>query len=333
MGPVIFDLDGMELTSEEQDILQHPCIGGVILFARNYDTPKQVYDLAKHIKSIRLLPITVDQEGGRVQRFKSKFSTLPSLGAIGALYDRDQNQARATAETMGWLMATEVLSCGIDVSFAPVLDLNRGLNTVIGDRSYHREAKIVYELASAAINGMNKAGMQAIGKHYPGHGGVIHDTHHDLAKDERQFDDILSADMYPYQKLIEDNLLFGIMPAHVIYPAICSYPAGFSALWLKDILRKQLKFKGLIISDDLTMQGASVVSDVIERAHMALDAGCDRILVCNNRKEAIRVIEELEGKTYAIQPWEGVMPTAFHYPMLSKNKDWQQAVNEACQIC
>lgn len=296
IGPVMVDVQGLELSAEERELLQHPAVGGVIMFSRNYDCPEQLQQLARAIHKLRQPPllIAVDQEGGRVQRFRDRFFRLPPVGRFGEMYRQDRGKALALAHEAGWLMASEVLSVGVDLSFAPVLDLDLGISTVIGDRAFHRRPEAVTELALAYQRGMHEAGMATVGKHFPGHGGVAVDSHHALPEDDRPLVDLEMKDLIPFERLIH-NGLNGIMAAHVRYPHVDSQPAGFSPRWLTDILRGSLGFQGAIFSDDLSMGGAEWAGDYPERARMALQAGCDMVLVCNQPECAARVVESLAG--------------------------------------
>ncbi len=303
LGPIMLDLVGLELTTLERDILKHPQVGGVILFTRNYADPAQLKHLIQQIRAeshTRLL-IAVDHEGGRVQRFREHFTQLPALGTIGALYDRDPTQAKHCAEQAGWLMATELLAFDIDFSFAPVLDIDRGNNPLIADRSFHHDHNIITELAKEYINGVHRAGMVAIGKHFPGHGAVTADSHYAIPHDPRSLAEISATDLIPFGELIKHGL-DGIMPAHIVYSKVDANPAGFSPLWLQKILRDQLQFTGAIISDDLTMEGASLVGDLAQRTEIALNAGCDLLLICNHQADACKIIEMLEHRAFTLAP-------------------------------
>lgn len=296
-GFLIVDIKGTELTNEEAEILRHPAIQGVILFSRNYASRQQLRDLVRQLKQCRTVPlwIAVDQEGGRVQRFQEGFTRLPSFRHFGELYEQDKAEALQVAKTTGWLMAAELLAVGVDLSFTPVLDLDRQLNTVIGDRSFHRDPHIVAALAIAFIQGMNEAGMSAVGKHFPGHGGVSADSHFSVPIDDRPFVEIFAEDIQPFIQLIQRNLLAGIMPAHVVYQAVDEKAAGFSPYWLQQVLRQQLGFQGTIFSDDLTMEGASGAGDLPARLAAAVVAGCDSILICNNPQGVVNVLDHLDS--------------------------------------
>ncbi|MCH7695983.1 MAG: beta-N-acetylhexosaminidase [Proteobacteria bacterium] len=295
IGPIMLDLRGYILEDDEREMLRHPLVGGVILFSRNYQDIAQVGELCRQIHALRQPPllIAVDHEGGRVQRFRQGFSALPPCHCFGKLYDEDKLRGLQLAEQAGWLMAAELLAIGVDFSFAPVLDLNKGISDVIGDRSFHREPEIATELARRFIRGMKAAGMPAVGKHFPGHGSVKEDSHHAIPVDRRRYEDIAMSDLVPFERLINAGLP-AVMPAHVIYPKIDDKPAGYSAVWLQDILRQQLAFQGAIFSDDISMAGAEVVGSYHDRAVAALHAGCDMVLICNNQHAAVKLLADLD---------------------------------------
>ncbi len=326
----MFDLVGTELTEQERTMLRHPQTGGVILFTRNFDSITQLTELIDEIHALRVprLLIAVDQEGGRVQRFHNGFTTLPAVRQLGHIYDHDRQRARHYAETTGWLMAAELRAVGIDFSFAPVLDLERGVSGVIGDRAFHRQPDAVADLAHHYMIGMKRAGMVATGKHFPGHGCVKEDSHTDLPVDKRPEQDILLEDMVPFERMIHYGLA-GIMPAHVIYTCADQQPAGYSNYWLKIVLRKQLRFEGVIFSDDLSMEAANVAGGYAERAQTALDAGCDMVLVCNHPEGAREVLESLDDYE---NPASQLRLTRLHgrkapgNEALRASEEWQQAV-------
>lgn len=277
------DVAGAALTSDETARLRHPSTGGVILFSRNFTSREQLTDLVAAIHAARDEPllVAVDHEGGRVQRFRTDgFTALPAMRALGELWDEDPLLAQRAATHAGYVLAAELRACGIDLSFTPVLDLDYGRSGVIGNRALHRQAPIVAQLARALVQGLALAGMAACGKHFPGHGFVEADSHHALPVDERGLDEILADDAAPYGWL-GDGILPSVMPAHVVYPRVDRHPAGFSRIWVRDILRGRLGYDGAVFSDDLTMEGATVAGDILARAHAALDAGCDMVLVCN----------------------------------------------------
>lgn len=293
LGPVMLDIEGTTLDAEEHEMLQHPLVGGVILFTRNYESPEQVAALIAEIHALRSpqLLIAVDHEGGRVQRFRDGFTRLPAMRRFGEIYEKDRRRARLLCEQYGWVMASELRAVGVDFSFAPVLDIDYGLSEVIGDRAYHRDAQVVADLANATMQGMQRAGMAAIGKHFPGHGAVEADSHEAIPHDERRYEDIFAEDILPYQRMM-NNGMAGVMPAHVIYDKVDPNPAGFSPFWLKQVLRERVGFQGVIFSDDLNMEGASVAGDYADRARAAVSAGCDMVLICNNRKAALQILDD-----------------------------------------
>lgn len=290
----MIDLLGPELLPEERELLCHPLVGGVILFSRNYVSAEQIEALVDAIHAVRdpHLLVAVDQEGGRVQRFREGFTRLPPVALLGALYDRDAKRALRLAEVTGWLMASELRAVGVDLSFAPVLDVDCGISSVIGDRAFHRDPEVAARLAHAYMNGMMRAGMAATGKHFPGHGRVCADSHLALPVDERLYEDVYGTDIVPFERMIHYGLP-AVMVAHIVYPRIDPHPAGFSAFWLREVLRNRLGFQGAVFSDDLSMGGATGVGDYLARARAALHAGCDMVLVCNNRQGAIQVIDGL----------------------------------------
>lgn len=298
MGPLMLDLEGLVVHPSEVAKLKHPCTGGVILFSRNYDSPEQVTSLVTEIRSIRGAEflIAVDQEGGRVQRFLDGFTRLPPACRYAEVDADGYLQSIKVAEASGWLMASELLSVGVDFSFAPVLDVDCGISSVIGDRSFSRDPEVVAQMASAFRKGMRRAGMAAIGKHFPGHGSVAADSHLDLPLDDRELSVILAGDVLPFKQLIDEGLE-GVMPAHVVYSAVDSKPAGFSEYWIKDVLRKQLGFHGAVFSDDLSMAGAEFAGGFVARAQLALRAGCDMVLVCNRPEQAEQLLDKLPSAT------------------------------------
>jgi beta-N-acetylhexosaminidase len=293
-GPVMLDVEGIALTEADRRRLAHPAVGGVILFARNYASPDQVRALALEIRALRepRLLLAVDHEGGRVQRFRAGFSPIPPMARLGRLWDADPAQGLAAARDVGLLIASELTACGIDFSFTPVLDLDYGPSGVIGDRAFHRDPQAVAALAGAVLAGLRTRGVAAVGKHFPGHGFVAADSHTAVPVDERSLAQIEAQDLLPYAALIGMGLA-AVMPAHVIYPRVDGAPAGFSRVWLQDILRGRLGFRGVIFSDDLSMEGAAVAGGIVQRAHAALTAGCDVVLVCNRPDSADELLAGL----------------------------------------
>jgi beta-N-acetylhexosaminidase len=288
---LMIDIEGKTLTPEDKQLLKNPKVGGIILFTRNYDSPEQLIHLTNEIHELRTPPlmIAVDHEGGRVQRFRDGFTPLPPMRELGELYDKNSHEALEKAEHIGFTMGSELRAAGINCSFAPILDIDAGISQVIGNRSFHFDPAIIIKLAGALITGMKKAGLITVGKHFPGHGHVEADSHVAIPIDHRDLQEIQNKDILPFKSLINQGL-DGIMPAHVIYEKIDKNPAGFSAFWLQDILRQQLGFKGIIFSDDLSMEGASPMGNMIQRVEKAKHAGCDMILICNNRQAAKEVI-------------------------------------------
>ena len=295
LGPLMVGIAGDTLDQGEEEVLRHPCVGGVVLFSRNYRCRAQLRALCDAIHDLGRPPllIAVDHEGGRVQRFRDGFSALPAPAQYGALHERSPERARRAARAGGRVMAAELRACGIDFSFAPVLDLDHGVSTVIGDRAFHRDPDVVATLARAFLAGMHDAGSSGVGKHFPGHGGVAADSHHTLPVDRRSYEDIRLADLVPFERLIASDLA-GIMPAHVVYECMDACPAGFSRRWIGDVLRGELGFQGMVFSDDLDMAAATAGGGHVARAQAAVDAGCDMVLVCNDWQAAVAVVDGLK---------------------------------------
>jgi beta-N-acetylhexosaminidase len=291
---VVADVVGPVLTDEDRERLRHPAAGAVILFSRNYENTQQLSLLVEDIEKIRepTLPVCVDHEGGRVQRFREGFTAIPPMRQFGRLWDRDRELAKEAARAAAYVIGAELGAHGLDFSFAPVLDLDYGGSSVIGDRALHFDPNAVGALAAAIVQGFADAGMAAVGKHFPGHGFATGDTHSHVSRDERQFAEILKKDIAPYRIAIQAGLA-GVMPAHVVYPQCDAEPAGYSKYWLQDVLRGKLGFDGLIFSDDLSMEGAAVAGGPPERARAALAAGCDMVLLCNNPEGQKQLMDSL----------------------------------------
>jgi beta-N-acetylhexosaminidase len=332
------------MSEKERELLQSSQVGGVILFSRNFTSVERLISLVEEIHELRhpRLLIAIDQEGGRVQRLREGFTQLPAINLLGKIYDDDPKRAGVLAKISGWLMASELRSIGIDFSFAPILDLNFGVSQVIGDRAFHKDPEIVSILATRYIQGMRNAGMQAVGKHFPGHGAVTADSHIELPTDTREFQDIATQDLVPFKRLI-DNGLAALMSAHVVYEKVDLEIATFSKLWLQDVLRKQLEFKGVIFSDDLSMKAAFChgqcdesddegSDEFLMRTQKALDAGCDMALICNDSERACEVVEQLANYN---NPASQIRLTRMHgrkdpinYENLRNTKEWQHAVSQ-----
>jgi len=294
LGPVMLDIDGLALSPADRDLLREPAVGGVILFTRNYESVEQVADLVGEIRALRSPPllIAVDHEGGRVQRFREGFTAIPPMRRIGREYDRDTESGLEAASAAGWMIGSELRAVGIDLCFAPCLDLDWGISEIIGNRAFHGKPEVVSELASAFSRGLRRAGMSAVGKHFPGHGAVLADSHLKLPVDRRDYGLVLD-DMRPYDRLIGSGHLSGVMLAHIVYEQIDEMPAGFSHYWIQRELRSRLGFGGAVFCDDLSMKATRDYGPMAERAQLALDAGCDMILVCNDRDAAHHAVDAL----------------------------------------
>ena len=298
LGPVMLDIEGLSLSPADRELLREPAVGGVILFARNFKSVEQVADLVAEIRALRRPPllIAVDHEGGRVQRFREGFTVIPPMRRIGREYDHDADAGITAAREAGWLIASELRAVGIDLCFAPCVDLDWGISEVIGNRAFHRQADVVADLANAFARGLRSAGMAAVAKHFPGHGAVLLDSHLALPVDRREYSVILD-DMRPYERLVSNGSIAGVMLAHIVYEQIDPLPAGFSAYWIQRELRARIGFGGAVFSDDLSMKAAAAYGTMAERARRSLEAGCDMILVCNDRGAAHEVVEALNAYT------------------------------------
>ena len=329
LGPLMIDIAGAELTAEDIQVLSHPLVGSVILFTRNYRDTAQLTALTAAIRGVRSpqLLIAVDHEGGRVQRFREGFTRLPAARLLGRRYDQDRREALSLAQSVGWLMASELRAVGIDFSFAPCVDLDYGVSEIIGDRAFHKDPDAVAALAVAYMSGMREAGMASVAKHFPGHGAVIADSHVALPVDRRKFVD-LEADIRPYRPLI-DNSLTAVMGAHVVFPAVDPLPASLSKRWITGVLRRELGFHGCVFADDLSMAGAAAFGGVIERAELAFAAGCDVLPICNDRQAVKSVLEHFgpEAGTAASQARMVRMRARGEPPTkLNSDRQWQQTV-------
>ena len=317
----MLDLRGPMPAADELELLRHDCVGGVILFARNFRSPRQLRELTFAIRECAPhLLIAVDQEGGRVQRFREDFVPLPPLRRLGEIHETDPAAGLTLARDCGWVMASEVVDAGLDFSFAPVLDLYHPASPVIGDRAFAADPEAVASLARAYIEGMSLAGMAAVGKHFPGHGMVAADSHLELPVDTRAAGELRSRDLQPFVRCRE--LLAGIIPAHVIYPALSPQAAGFSSFWLQTVLREEIGFKGLIFSDDLSMTAAQVAGTIEHRLEQALQAGCDMLLVCNAPEDALRAAAWLDREK--IPANSGLREMRAKPGARSTDKEWQR---------
>lgn len=329
LGPLMVDVAGSELTDEDRRVLAHPLVGAVILFTRNFASHEQLEALVRDIRAVRNPPllVTVDHEGGRVQRFQREFTLLPPQRAIGHVYDLDPEAGRRLAWQCGWLLAAELRAIGIDLSFAPCIDLDYGVSEVIGDRAYHRDPEVVARLAIACMQGMRTAGMAATAKHFPGHGAVVADSHKALPIDRRPLSE-LTDELLPYRRMIANGLT-SVMVAHVLFPEVDEAPAGFSSRWIQQELRWGLGFTGAVFSDDLSMGGAAFAGTVPERARRAIEAGCDLLPICNDRAAVLATLAELEG---AADPLSQVRLVRLHgRPMPTREQLRRTAQWAECQ--
>jgi beta-N-acetylhexosaminidase len=337
LGPVMLDVLGKTLTAEDEKRLRHPLVGGVILFARNYESPGQLAELTAAIRALRTPPllIAVDHEGGRVQRFREGFTKIPAMRELGKIWDTHPQRARHLAQQAGYVLAAELRACGVDFSFTPVLDVDYGQSSVIGDRAFHSDPQAIAELAHSLLLGLKQGGMHTVGKHFPGHGFVQADSHLAIPVDEREFVDIEMCDLIPFQRMVDYGLT-AVMPAHVIYPKVDSRPAGFSPVWLKQVLRGRLGFEGMIFSDDLSMEGATVAGGIVQRAEAALDAGCDMVLVCNKPESADELLQGLHWEMSATSKARLVQMRGKTHPeslaQLHEQQHFLKALDEVANI-
>jgi beta-N-acetylhexosaminidase len=290
----MLDIEGLSLSPADRDLLREPAVGGLILFARNFESPDQVADLVAEVRALRRPPllVAVDHEGGRVQRFRDGFTRIPPMRSIGHEYDRDNQSGLQAAREAGWIIASELRAVGIDLCFAPCVDLDWGVSEVIGDRAFHRRPAVVADLANAFARGLRGAGMAAVAKHFPGHGAVIADSHLKLPVDRREYG-LLLDDMQPYERLVSNGSIAGVMLAHIVYEQMDALPAGFSSYWIERELRSRIGFGGAVFSDDLSMKATETYGSMAERARLSLDAGCDMVLVCNDRDAAHAAVDAL----------------------------------------
>ncbi len=290
----MLDIEGRQLSPADRALLQEPSVGGVVLFTRNYESPSQLSDLVAAIRDLRSPPllIAVDHEGGRVQRFREGFSEIPPMRRLGRQHDNDPDAAASLAKSVGWLIASELRAMDIDLSFTPCVDLDWGVSEIIGNRAFHSKPDVVAELASAYCNGLRSAGMAAVAKHFPGHGAVVADSHEQLPVDRRSYGELLD-DMRPYEKLIAKRQLAGVMIAHVVIAETDPLPASFSSYWINEQLRSQLGFDGAVLCDDLSMKATAHLGSMPKRARLALEAGCDMVLICNDRPAASATVAAL----------------------------------------
>lgn len=320
LGPVIIDIAGLSLTEDDKRLLSSPWVGGIILFSRNYSDRAQLDNLVAEIRAVNAaLLIAVDHEGGRVQRFRSGFTRIPPMQRLERAFLDDRELGLVHARDIGWLLASELIASGVDISFAPVLDVDRDFSSIIGDRSFSADPSIVTLLTDVFIDGMHEAGMAATGKHFPGHGGIREDSHLELPIDKRELTELLNRDLIPFKALLPK--LDAVMPAHILFSAIDDQPVGFSSWWLQTYLRGELGYKGIIFSDDLTMEGAVFAGNYGERALAALSAGCDSILICNNREGTEEALTALDSHFDEAQRAE-VQRSPLHLMSARDNLDW-----------
>jgi len=329
LGAIMLDLEGLTLSADEAELLCNPGVGGVIFFARNFESVSQIQQLVSEIRAIRPeLLLAVDQEGGRVQRFKAGFTRLPAMQQFLPLYRKNAERTQQLVRDCGWLMAAELLAVGIDFSFAPVLDLDTSHCSVIADRAFSSNPSEATALAEYWLAGMSEAGMATTGKHFPGHGGVSGDSHLELPIDSRSFNDLMVHDLIPFKELLPK--LSAVMPAHIVFPEVDKdHSVGFSSYWLKQVLRQQLGFTGVIFSDDLTMEGAASVGSYSMRASLALSAGCDMLLVCNHRAGAVEILRSTDFTQHDVSEQQARLSAMRAQPFMSReallaDERWQR---------
>ncbi len=328
----MIDLEGTEISPEEREWLVHPAVGGVILFTRNYSDKEQIASLISELHTIKKpkLLVAVDQEGGRVQRFRQGFTQFPPMRCIGEVYDKNPAKALLLSEILACRLASELREVGVDFTFAPILDLDTGESVVIGDRAFHGDFDAVSALASKFMLGLRKGGMESVGKHFPGHGSVTADSHFECPVDHRYENDLQLADMIPFQRLV-DHGIAGMMSAHVVYEHVDKKPASFSPYWLTRVLREQMRFEGVIFSDDLSMKGAHIIGDIGERLQAALAAGSDMVLICNNPQDIPPALDQLKGYN---NPSSQLRLARFHgKPPQYLNSTHQQMLDEFVAAC
>ena len=313
LGPIMTSIEGTALTAEDEEVLRHPLIGGVVYFARNFVDKKQLTALSSAIKALRdpALVIAVDQEGGRVQRFREGFTEIPPMRSLGDLWTTHPPSARARAFELGFTIGSELGEVGVDFSLAPVLDLDYGESTVIGHRAFHRDPIAVSALATALMQGLRAEGMASVGKHFPGHGFVKGDTHWERPTDDRSYQQVEAADLIPFRELVAAGL-DGVMAAHLIFPQIDAQLAGFSPFWLQSVLRNKLHFRGVIFTDDLGMVAAHAVGDLTARAEAAVVGGADIVMPCNDRPGLIELLDHWKPapESSLARKWERMRKTA-----------------------
>ncbi|MEM8843765.1 MAG: beta-N-acetylhexosaminidase [Pseudomonadota bacterium] len=330
IGPLMIDLEGLEISQQEQEWLSHSSVGGVILFTRNYENKEQLKSLIQELHQVKKpkLLIAVDQEGGRVQRFRQGFTEFPPMRSLGKLYDKDPKRGLLLSELLAWKLASELRELGIDFTFAPILDLDTGKSAVIGDRAFHSDVDAITSLASKFVLGLRHGGMEGVGKHFPGHGTVEADSHYECPIDHRYENELLLADMIPFQRLV-DHGIAGLMSAHVVYEHVDKVPASFSHYWLTKVLREQLNYQGVIFSDDLSMQGAYVIGDIRKRISAAIDAGSDMVLICNQPQDIPAALEEFKDYN---NPISQLRLARFHGKTpLEMNSEKQHQLNDFIQ--